>query len=121
MFWAQLYLAVFLVMNLMGFLIDARRRRSPIEFWINVIGVLAPALLVLAYLEQDLLTFPASILALMGISIASSWLSGRMYLREFNQETPEDEAFHIGVIVISSIIVLVPAFVFGAFALSKMG
>jgi len=119
MIWAQLYLAAFLLMSLGGFLVDARTRRTPSEFAINAIAVAAPAMLVLAYIEPDLFEYRGSLLALFGITAASNWIGGRMYLREFNEEAPQDEELNFWSIILGAIVMLAPAFWFGAIAYAR--
>lgn len=106
-------------MSVAGFIIDAQKRRTPAEFAMNIIAVAAPALLVLAYIEPDLFAFKGSLLALMGATAASNWISGRMYLQEMNDEAPHEEALNYWSMVIGVIVLLAPAFWFGAIALSR--
>ena len=113
MFWAKLYLASFLLMSIAGFLFDARNNRTPAETAINVIGVAAPALLVLAHIVPGALHYKASLLALMAITVISNWVSGRMYLREMNAAEPEEVELNNASMVIGVLVVLSPALWFG--------
>jgi len=119
MFWPKFYLVVLLVLSVGAILFDAKKTRTPPEFAINILTVAAPALLVMAYIVPDLFLYKASIAALFGITIAANWISGRMYLREMNEDAPQDEALHYWTMVIGVFIFLLPAFWYGALAYTR--
>lgn len=119
MFWPKLYLVILLVMSIGGFIVDSKKTRTPPELAINVLTVAAPALLVMAYIVPDLFQFKASVLALFGVTIASNWIAGRMYLREMNEDAPHEEELNYWSIVLGVIVMLAPAVWFGALALTR--
>ena len=121
MFWAKLYLFVLISVSLAGFAIDAGKRRTWPQFAINILTVAAPALMVVAYLEPGLFTFQASLIALFGVTIGSNWISGRLYLREMNEEAPDEEETNFWVMLVGLILLLAPAFWFGMKAYVRMG
>lgn len=109
------------MMSVAGFFFDERSRRSPGEFALNVIAVAAPVMLVLAYIDPNIFEYRGSILALIAITALSNWISGRTYLAEMNEEAPQDEEVNFWAIIIGVFVVLLPAFLFGAAALTKIG
>ena len=119
MLFAQIYLAILLLLSIGGLAFYLRKPRSGEEIAINVLAAGAPALLVLAYLVPGLLAHRASILALFAITAATNWLSGQWYLVELQEDTGDEfkitaESMYTGVAVM-----LAPAFWFGGLALLR--
>lgn len=119
MIWAQIYLGLFLLMGIAGFVLEKRTRRTPAELAINILTVAAPAALVLAYMIPGLFHYRATLLALMAITVVTNWLSGRAYVEELNAESAEEISF--GSVFAGVILLLGPALWFGAHAYLQMG
>ena len=119
MFWAKIYLFVMVLMSLGGFFLDSKNQRTTSEFALNIISVAAPAILVLAYIKPDLLVYRHSLISLMGITVASNWITGRMYLAEMNEEAPHEEAANFWSMILGVFVLLAPAMWFGALAYAR--
>ena len=124
MIWAEIYLAAFLLLSIGGLIHDATKDRTWMQFAINILTVAAPALLVLQYIEPDLFRYPASIIALFGVTIAANWISWRTHIHEVKDELQQDELIDDRDIdfwsLIIFIVVLSPAFFFGSIAFQRM-
>jgi len=84
-----------------------------------VLTVAAPALLVMSYIVPDLFIYKTSILALFGVTVATNWISARMYLREMNAENPQEVQLNYWSMMIGVFVLLAPAFWYGTIALSR--
>ena len=55
----------------------------------------------------------------MGITAASNWITGRMYLAEMNEEAPHEEAANFWSMILGVFVLLAPAMWFGALAYAR--
>ena len=116
---AKLYLAALLVLSLGGFAIYLRKPRTWEENAINIIAVVAPAVLVMAYVNPGFLSLRLSLIALAAIALATNWLGARWYIEEAQEEFPDEMELTESSMLIGISIMLSPAFLFGALALMR--